>query len=243
MDDIAKLLNTIYETQVNNMKALPSATPLSSGLDKNSKKLEKGTTKNDLGVDLISRNEVLNRLASIAKIKAKSDAQKSLMGRCMFMVERMPSVTPQLSVPEVTALAEWTEKLTKASEDAYNKGYADGMKAQAEHESLCKEEREINKEKAIEILRADNISSYSVEDILNARDIAIKALEQEPFKPMVEVDLDYVINKKYIERDVLGKIRAEIEDMDAPNYDFEGFYKCQSEVLQIIDKHKAESEE
>ena len=53
------------------------------------------TTKNDLGVDLISRNEVLNRLASIAKIKAKSDAQKSLMGRCMFMVERMPSVTPQ----------------------------------------------------------------------------------------------------------------------------------------------------
>ena len=36
----------------------------------------------------------------------------------------------RLSVDEVTALAEWTEKLTKASEDAYNKGYADGMKAQ-----------------------------------------------------------------------------------------------------------------
>lgn len=42
---------------------------------------------------------------------------------------------------------------------------------------------------------------------------------------------------------ILDKIRAEIEDMDAPNYEFEGFYKCQSEVLQIIDKHKAESEE
>ena len=27
MDDIAKLLNTIYETQVNNIKALPSVTP------------------------------------------------------------------------------------------------------------------------------------------------------------------------------------------------------------------------
>ena len=44
--------------------------------------------------------------------------------------EIFKAVTPQLSVPEVTALAEWTEKLTKASEDAYNKGYADGMKAQ-----------------------------------------------------------------------------------------------------------------
>jgi len=87
------------------------------------------TTKNDLGVDIISRNEVLNRLASIAKIKAKSDAQKSLMGRCMFMVEHMSSVTPQLSVPEVTALAEWTEKLTKECEEAYNKGYADGVKS------------------------------------------------------------------------------------------------------------------
>jgi len=30
MDDIAKLLNTIYETQVNNIKALPSVTPQES---------------------------------------------------------------------------------------------------------------------------------------------------------------------------------------------------------------------
>lgn len=56
---------------------------------------EKPTTKNDLGVDCVSRVDVLNNLANIAKVKAKSDAQKSLMGRCMFMVERMPSVTPQ----------------------------------------------------------------------------------------------------------------------------------------------------
>ena len=42
---------------------------------------------------------------------------------------------------------------------------------------------------------------------------------------------------------VLDKIRAEIEDMNAPDYGFEGFedfYMCQSEVLQIIDKYKAE---
>lgn len=43
---------------------------------------------------------------------------------------------------------------------------------------MTKEDRE----KAIEILRADSIVSYSVEDILSARDMAIKALEREPKK-------------------------------------------------------------
>ena len=37
----------------------------------------------------------------------------------------------------------------------------------------------MTREEAIEILKADNIVGYSVEDILNARDMAIKALEQE----------------------------------------------------------------
>lgn len=46
-------------------------------------------------VDAISRQAVLDGLASIAKVKAKSDAQKSLMGRVMFFVEKLPSVTPQ----------------------------------------------------------------------------------------------------------------------------------------------------
>jgi len=41
-----------------------------------------------------------------------------------------PTTKNNLGVEEVTALAEWIEKLTKASEEAYNKGYADGMKAQ-----------------------------------------------------------------------------------------------------------------
>lgn len=45
--------------------------------------------------DTISRQAVLDGLASIAKAKAKSDAQKSLMGRVMFFTERLPSVNPQ----------------------------------------------------------------------------------------------------------------------------------------------------
>lgn len=44
--------------------------------------------------DCISREEVIKGLANIAKAKAKSDAQKSMMGRCMFFVEQLPPVTP-----------------------------------------------------------------------------------------------------------------------------------------------------
>lgn len=45
--------------------------------------------------DCISRQAVFDGLASIAKVKARSDAQKSLMGRIMFFVEQLPSVTPK----------------------------------------------------------------------------------------------------------------------------------------------------
>ncbi len=45
--------------------------------------------------DCISREVVIDGLASIAKAKAKSDAQKALMGRVMFFTEHLPSVTPQ----------------------------------------------------------------------------------------------------------------------------------------------------
>lgn len=45
--------------------------------------------------DVVSRQAVLYGLASIAKAKAKSDAQKALMGRVMFFTEQLPPVTPQ----------------------------------------------------------------------------------------------------------------------------------------------------
>ena len=45
--------------------------------------------------DAISRQTVLDGLASIAKAKAKSDAQKALMGRVMFFTEHLPPVTPK----------------------------------------------------------------------------------------------------------------------------------------------------
>lgn len=43
--------------------------------------------------DAISRQAMLDGLASIAKAKARSDAQKALMGRVMFFTEHLPPVT------------------------------------------------------------------------------------------------------------------------------------------------------
>lgn len=77
--------------------------------------------------------------------------------------------------------------------------------------------------------------------MVNALDMAIKALEQEP-KPMVEIDLYSVIKQKYIERDVFDKIRTEIEketdrDDHADEY-CDGYYDGMRKALAIIDKYK-----
>ena len=83
------------------------------------------TTKNNLGVDCISRQDVLTEI-----IRFSTEEGASVECQQLYCdVNNMPSVTPQLSVPEVTALAEWIEKLTKECEEAYNKGYADGVKS------------------------------------------------------------------------------------------------------------------
>jgi rubrerythrin len=114
--NFANCLKNNYTVDLNDMEAF---------CDMAIKALEQEpTTKNNLGVDCISRQAVED---------AMYDATRSMdlnYGQIMEYIDNLPSVTPQLSVPEVTALAEWTEKLTKASEDAYNKGYADGIKAQ-----------------------------------------------------------------------------------------------------------------
>ena len=45
--------------------------------------------------DAISRQSVIKGLTSLAKARAKSDAQKSMMGRAMLFVERLPSVSTE----------------------------------------------------------------------------------------------------------------------------------------------------
>ena len=71
----------------------------------------------------------------------------------------------------------------------------------------------------------------------------VAEIRQEPFKPMVEIDLYSVIKQKYIEREVLGKIRAEIEnDWQLKKYPSSPFSCGLRRAIEIIDKYKAESE-
>jgi hypothetical protein len=75
-------------------------------------------------------------------------------------------------------------------------------------------------------------------------------LKQEPSKPMVEIDLYSVIKQKYIEREVLDKVRAELESkLDNINrlynqdnqYD-DGAIDSLQYALDIINKYKGETE-
>lgn len=75
--------------------------------------------------------------------------------------------------------------------------------------------------------------------------VNLPRVKQAPFKPMVEIDLDYVIKQKYIEREVLDKIKAEILEEHENAYareDNDVAYGL-SVALDIIDKYKVESEE
>ena len=59
-----------------------------------------------------------------------SDDVNEALNAAIQAIEQEPTTKNDLGVDEVTALAEWTEKLTEANESAYSQGYADGMKAQ-----------------------------------------------------------------------------------------------------------------
>ena len=79
---------------------------------------------------------------------------------------------------------------------------------------------------------------------------------EEPFKPMVEIDLDYVIKQKYIEREVLDKIREQIKsylrgveitlevlvESDPLRPKVEGAKDALEECLELIDKAETEAD-
>ena len=100
----------------------------------------------------------------------------------------------------------------------------------------------------IEMLRRLAYNIHGVMDVIDADNCEkiIKALEQEPSKPMVEIDLYSVIKQKYIEREVLDEIRAEIEQNAYPIVHGVNNHELGMTlygILQIIGKYKAESED
>ena len=89
-------VRSVFGAYINDLKAYsskpdrPTFRKLEEVRDKAIKALEAQPSE-----DCISRQAAIEGLARIAKAKAKSDAQKSMMGRCMFFVEQLPPVTPQ----------------------------------------------------------------------------------------------------------------------------------------------------
>lgn len=96
-------------------------------------------------------------------------------------------------------------------------------------------------------------SDHCFEDALQ---YVIGMLEQDPFKPMVEIDLYSVIKQKYIEREVLDKIREQMKNFlrgveitlevlvenDPLRPKMEGAKDTLEECLKLIDKAEAEAD-
>lgn len=86
--------------------------------------------------------------------------------------------------------------------------------------------------------------------IITALTEGATASDKELFKPMVDIDLYSVIKQKYIEREVLDKIRAEIWDLQYGDEEksmtdedrADAYNNAIRQVIEIIDKYKAESE-
>ena len=101
------------------------------------------------------------------------------------------------------------------------------------------------KQKAIDVLKISvpikALTQEEFNDYIQTLNKIMDWLEQEPFKPMVEIDLDYVIKQKYIEREVLDKLRAELH-ATAEMHEDGGYYIRDEWIDEYFDKYKAESE-
>ena len=99
--------------------------------------------------------------------------------------------------------------------------------------------------KATRLINNNKITIGEYEEMTKPLD---REVEQEP---MVEIDLYSVINQKYIEREVLDKISAEVKALspEPTAYDVvdgnpvkDAVWEIIGDVRQIIDKYKVESE-
>ena len=98
------------------IEQLPSVTPQhASELEKNSKKLENPATKNNLGVDSISRDEVCRYVAEFVNHEFSTKEEEELINNIIKGIEHMSSATPQ------EPKSEWEQ------DHAILKAYSDGV--------------------------------------------------------------------------------------------------------------------
>ena len=107
---------------------------------------------------------------------------------------------------------------------------------------MTREEIIKNLKYTMEKHKNDYVHTFDTDISLMCKDI-LDYLEQEP-KLMVGIDLYSVIKQKYIEREVLNKIREEIKVMTSNR----GFLSCSVEYIHkeidnVFDKYKADKEQ
>ena len=107
---------------------------------------------------------------------------------------------------------------------------------------MTREEIIKNLKYTMEKHKNDYVHTFDTDISLMCKDI-LDYLEQEP-KLMVGIDLYSVIKQKYIEREVLNKIREEIKVMTSNR----GFLSCSVEYIHkeidnVFDKYNADKEQ
>ena len=180
-------------------------------------------------------------------------------GKCLkYNSDQEPTTKNNLGVEEVTALAEWIEKLTKASEDAYSKGYADGMK---ELGSIMTKDKFKYGLMACGCLFKDGKTWYEHNELIKCfEDLGLFERETKNCSDceIVQACVEAGIRSTSKALSILDKIRAEIEtkygqcdiceyfeDYDYEENDISEYRPIGNiaDILQIIDKYKAESED
>lgn len=191
------------------------------------------TTKNDLGVDSISRAEAIKCLECDFDITGKENMKTvvNYINSAHDKIVNLPSVTPQLS----SELEKNSKKLEK------NFGELDCISRKAILDELKK---------------WDWQELYLPIHFKQMLDELPTVTPQEP-KPMVEIDLYSVIKQKYIEREVLNKIREQIKsnlrgveialEVLVENHPLrpkmEGAKDTLEDCLELIDKAETEDQD
>lgn len=95
-----------------------------------------------------------------------------------------------------------------------------------------------------EVLNLVRFNAFHVKSQIKAIENMPSVTPQEQFKPMVEIDLYSVIKQKYIEREVLEKLRADIEAAydELDGYDPDALGTFADRIADLIDNLLSESE-
>ena len=87
--------------------------------------------------ELIDKRKTQNEIALIAKYLAKSDAQKAIIGRILFMIDHMPTIEPEVRNGRWLSLEGWFNKSIVKCSVCGNTLNMDGVNAGRGDANFC----------------------------------------------------------------------------------------------------------